>query len=605
LRILITNNTLANRAGTELYVRDLAMGLLNRGHEPIAYSSRLGDVAQEIRAAGIPVTDDLDTLAGPPEIIHGHHHLDTITALLRLPATPAIYVCHGSTPWVEAAPRFPRILRYVAVDHACRDRLIHEHGITPDRIRLILNFVDLTRFQPRAQLPARPKRALIFSNQANEHTHISAISAACDRAGISLDVAGKSVGKVCVDPESMLGNYDIIFAKGRAALEGLAVGAAVVVCDAAGAGPMVTTQNVAELRPLNFGIRALRESLTPQVIAHEIARYDPADAADVSRFIRGTAGREGAIDELLSLYQEVIDEHSCLPHHDVNAEHKAVADYLRELTPRLRAAEMLTAKEKQLEMMRSSRSWRLISRYSAVKQKLLLPARQVLKKSSSLSGTNVRSFTNREIETRSAQNVFSDIHRRRDWGSGESASGPGSSVERAGVFKDELLCLLKEIKATSLLDAGCGDFNWMKELELDFARYIGIDVVWELIAENQKAYGKDLRTFDCLDMTKEELPKVDVILCRDSLVHLSLDDILAALANFRRSGSIYLLTTTFTRLPANMDIRTGEWRPINLQTAPFNFPEPLRLIDEKCMHSAGVFADKCLGFWALKDLSRC
>jgi glycosyltransferase involved in cell wall biosynthesis len=605
LKILITNNTLANRAGTELYVRDLAIGLLKRGHEPIAYSTRLGEVAADIRAAGVLATDDLDTMVGRPDIIHGHHHLDTMMALLRLPLTPAIYVCHGSTPWEEAAPRFPRILRYVAVDHACRDRLLIEHAIPPDRIRVILNFVDLERFKPRAQLPPNPRRALIFSNQANEETHTGAVRLACERAGIALNVVGKAVGNVCAEPELLLGNYDIVFAKGRAALEALAVGAAVVLCDAAGAGPMVTSQNVAELRPLNFGIRALRESLTPQVIAREIARYDPVDAVDVSRFIRGTAGREVAIDELLSLYQEVINEHTSLPNHDVSAEHRAVADYLRELTPRLRAAEMLTAKEKQLDMMRNSRSWRLISRYSAVKQKLLLPARQLLKKPSSRPGTNGRNFTNREIETRSAQHVFSEIHRRRGWGGGESASGPGSSLERADAFKDELLCLLKEIKATSLLDAGCGDFNWMKELELDFARYIGIDVVWELIAENQKTYGKGLRMFDCLDMTKDELPKVDVILCRDSLVHLSLDDILAALENFRQSGSIYLLTTTFTRLPANIDIPTGEWRPINLQMAPFNFPEPLRLIDEKCMHSAGVFADKYLGLWALKDLSRC
>ncbi len=586
-------------------MRDLAIGLLKRGHEPIAYSTQLGEVARDIRGAGVLATDNFDTILGRPDIIHGHHHLDTMTALLRLPTTPAIYVCHGSTPWEEAAPRFPRILRYVAVDHACRDRLVIEHAIPPDRIRVILNFVDLERFKPRAQLPPNPLRALVVSNQASEETHTGAVRLACERAGITLNVVGKAMGNVSAQPESLLGNYDIVFAKGRAALEALAVGAAVVLCDAAGAGPMVTTQNVAELRPLNFGIRALHEPLTAEVIAREIARYDPADAADVSRFIRGTAGREGVIDELLSLYQEVINEYSCLPNHDVNAEHKAMADYLRQLTPRLRAAEMLKAREKQLEMITNSRSWRLISRYSAIKQKLLLPARQVLMKPSSRPGTNGRSFSNREIEARSAQNVFSDIHRRRGWGSGESASGPGSSVERAGAFKDELLCLLKEMKATSVLDAGCGDFNWMKELELDFTRYIGIDVVWELVAENRKAYGQDLRTFECLDMTKDGLPKVDVILCRDSLVHLSLDDILAALENFRQSGSTYLLTTTFTRLPANMDIPTGEWRPINLQMAPFNFPEPLRLIDEKCVHSAGAFADKYLGFWALKDVSRC
>jgi glycosyltransferase involved in cell wall biosynthesis len=385
LRILITNNTLANRAGTELYVRDLAIGLLERGHEPIAYSTRLGDVAQDIRGAGVLITDNLNTLGESPDIIHGHHHLDTMTALLHLPSTPAIYVCHGSTPWEEAAPRFPRILRYLAVDQACRDRLVIEHAIQPERIRVVLNFVDLDRFKPRAQLPPHPRRALIFSNQANEYTHTSAVRLACERAGIALNVVGNAVGNVCAEPESLLGNYDIVFAKGRAALEALAVGAAVVLCDAVGAGPMVTTQNVAELRPLNFGIRALREPLSPEVLSQAIVRYDPIDAARVSGFIRANAGRDAVIDELLSLYQEVIDEHRQTSDRDVDSEQKAAAVYLRELSPRLyqrdQAMQELAVKEAELETTRTqlglienSRSWRLIRRYIAIKHNQVLPA---------------------------------------------------------------------------------------------------------------------------------------------------------------------------------------------------------------------------------------
>src|SRR5260370_12819607 len=146
-------------------------------------------------------------------------------ALLRLPLTPAIYVCHGSTPWEEAAPRFPRILRYVAVDHACRDRLVIEHAIPPDRIRIILNFVDLERFKPRAQLPPHPRRALIFSNQANETNHTAVVPMACERAGIALNVVGKAVGNGCTEPESVLCHYDIVFAKGRPARQAPAVGA--------------------------------------------------------------------------------------------------------------------------------------------------------------------------------------------------------------------------------------------------------------------------------------------------------------------------------------------------------------------------------------------
>src|SRR6266478_5416084 len=99
MRILITNNTLDFRGGSELYVRDLAIALLKRGHLPIAYSTKLGEIAQEIRAATVPVIDNLDALAAPPDVIHGHHHLDTMTALLRFPRVPAVYFCHGWLPW--------------------------------------------------------------------------------------------------------------------------------------------------------------------------------------------------------------------------------------------------------------------------------------------------------------------------------------------------------------------------------------------------------------------------------------------------------------------------------------------------------------------------
>jgi hypothetical protein len=69
-----------------------------------------------------------------------------------------------------------------------------------------------------------------------------------------------------------------------------------------------------------------------------------------------------------------------------------------------------------------------------------------------------------------------------------------------------------------------------------------------------------------------------------------------------RSKSRYLLTTTFIRWPRNTDIETGGWRQINLQIPPFEFPTAIRLIDEKCEHSGGVFADKRLGLWDLTSI---
>ena len=92
MRILITNNRLAERAGTELYTRDIAAALVARGHEPIVYSQVLGEVAEELRAAAVPVVDDLERISEPPDIVHGHHHLETMTALQWFPGVPAVFV---------------------------------------------------------------------------------------------------------------------------------------------------------------------------------------------------------------------------------------------------------------------------------------------------------------------------------------------------------------------------------------------------------------------------------------------------------------------------------------------------------------------------------
>jgi hypothetical protein len=326
LRVLITNYTMSHRTGAELFARELALDLLRRGHTPVVYSNELGELASSVRAATVPVTDDLNTLASPPDVIHGQHHVETMTALLHFKDAPALFYCHGWLPWEERPPRHPRIYRHVAADDTCRDRLLWEGGVEEERARVVLNAVDLERFRPRPPLPPRPRRALVFSNRATRHA--SAVREACERAGVELDLVGMDSGNVAEEPEKILGRYDLVFAKGRSALEAIAVGSAVVLCDAIGSGPMVTTAEVARLRRQNFGVRALQGEVRADVLAREIARYDAADAAEVSRIVRAGANQTLAFDEIVSLYREIIEEHRATPR-DPAAEGRAAAEYLR------------------------------------------------------------------------------------------------------------------------------------------------------------------------------------------------------------------------------------------------------------------------------------
>lgn len=331
MRILITNHALDDRAGTELYTHDLALGLRSAGHAPVVYSPRLGGVAQAVRAASIPVVDDLRRVAEAPDVIHGHHQLTTAAALCHFPDTPAVFVCHGWSPWQEAPPRLSGIHWYVAVDELCRERLVSENGVPPERVELIENFVDLERFRPRDPLPARPARALVYSNYVTALL-AEPVRAACAATGLALDVVGLRAGNPSEEPERLLAGYDLVFAKGRAALEALAVGAAVVLFDAEGLGPLVTSAGLGALRRRNFGRKTLGERPTPQAIGERIAGYDAGDAARVSEAVRSDAGLERGVARLTELYRRVIAEHGTAgdrsPEHDL----RELASYLASLS---------------------------------------------------------------------------------------------------------------------------------------------------------------------------------------------------------------------------------------------------------------------------------
>lgn len=199
--------------------------------------------------------------------------------------------------------------------------------------------------------------------------------------------------------------------------------------------------------------------------------------------------------------------------------------------------------------------------------------------------------------------TFDYIWRNNVWGAEESRSGLGSGLDGTAQLRDAIPALLHEIGAASLLDLPCGDFGWMSRTHLEGISYTGADIVADLVAKNIVLYGEtDRRRFLRLDLTRDALPRADVVLCRDCLVHLSAESIAAAFANLRRSGSTWLLTTTFLELQGNRAIADGDWRPLNLQRPPFGLPAPHRVIIEGCTEEGGAYRDKALGLWRIADL---
>jgi hypothetical protein len=208
-----------------------------------------------------------------------------------------------------------------------------------------------------------------------------------------------------------------------------------------------------------------------------------------------------------------------------------------------------------------------------------------------------RSWKSRAVST---EQTFTEIFRSNAWNGSDSVSGAGSDSTQTRRIVAEMPELLRHLQVGSLLDIPCGDFFWMRQVDLTGIRYIGGDIVPDLIQRNRQ-YDRANVQFQVLDLLTSSLPHVDLVLCRDCFIHLSHADVFQALENISRSGSEFLLTTTFPRHSRNRDICTGQFRTLNLELEPFRFPQPLRLVEEGCTEIGG-FEDKSLGLWRISDL---
>ena len=173
---------------------------------------------------------------------------------------------------------------------------------------------------------------------------------------------------------------------------------------------------------------------------------------------------------------------------------------------------------------------------------------------------------------------FTKIYSSNHWNSSESRSGEGSTLENTQNIRTKLPRILDRYKIKKMLDAPCGDFNWMQHVTKNTSiKYIGGDIVKPLIKYNQSEYGDKDTTFIHLDLTKNTLPKVDLLFCRDCLFHLSYQDIAQVLENFLSSQIPYLMTTSNVAPHGpridNSNIMTGGFRLIDLFSEPFSLSQ--------------------------------
>lgn len=214
------------------------------------------------------------------------------------------------------------------------------------------------------------------------------------------------------------------------------------------------------------------------------------------------------------------------------------------------------------------------------------------------------SGTHRRQPADSLDAIFTEIYRTNHWGSPETISGRGSELRQTEAVRAGLAHILAAYRIRTVVDAGCGDLNWIRHVA-GFERldsYLGVDIVAELIGDCQSRYGSARIAFKRADLTREDMPTADLIICRDFLVHLTIGQVLTVLSSIVRSGSGYLLATTYVHLPDNRETKGGHWRPINLQAPPFNLPDPIEYIDTDFTDEGRNQPGNGLGLWKVSQV---
>jgi hypothetical protein len=279
MNILITNIAFAGNSGTELYVKELAMELRHRGHNIEVYTFFKGPLANELDEIGINVVDSLKLLKYVPDIIHAHHNIVVAKAAA-----------------------------YFSVDYNCKDRYKLEAGFADEESEVIFNWYNPNRFIKRNIINPKPLNALIFSNYIDKGIIYNEIQAACNKLHINLHIIGENSNNLSFSPENVLPAYNLVFGKAKAAIEAMATGAAVIVCDFRGLAEMVTPQNMEHYRKYNFGMKLMNRPVQKDLIIAEINKYNAANIELVTDYIREKSNFYVIVSAIEAIYFNTIND---------------------------------------------------------------------------------------------------------------------------------------------------------------------------------------------------------------------------------------------------------------------------------------------------------
>lgn len=155
-----------------------------------------------------------------------------------------------------------------------------------------------------------------------------------------------------------------------------------------------------------------------------------------------------------------------------------------------------------------------------------------------------------------------------------SVCGCGSQLDSSTEnLRTNLYSFLKKHKINSIADIPCGDYWWMRYVDLHDISYVGGDIITAQVQKLREKFPD--KEFKRLDIRIDKLPDVDLLFCRDCLFHFSEIDKRKALNNYATSGIKYILMSNHPESINNVDIKTGDFGHINWQLAPWSFSAPI------------------------------
>jgi SAM-dependent methyltransferase len=162
---------------------------------------------------------------------------------------------------------------------------------------------------------------------------------------------------------------------------------------------------------------------------------------------------------------------------------------------------------------------------------------------------------------------FERIYATNLWG----GSGEGSRPRHARGYAHFLARFLRENQIRSVLDLGCGDWQFSRYINWTGIRYYGYDVVRSVIDRNQSLFGSPNISFHAYEGDLTQLPITDLLIVKDVLQHWSNQSVLDFLPHLKRYRMALITNCVDPEKPtANTDDVDGGARYIDLQRPPFN-----------------------------------